>query len=239
MTAPQWDIIMISRDFSLEEKVLMNVAMDQFAQAAHSPSDWLKSWKAGSGKKIIGCFPLYIPEELIHAAGILPVVLQGSDKPVARAGEYLHSNVCHPVQGSFDQALRGEMHYVDGVAFADICEQAKRASSLWRLYHTFPFRFNFLFPHVLNSPTATPYMIRELGRFKRSLEEFSGREITSSALAESIALYNRTRELLAELYRRRQRSPGSFSVVEVSQILAAVQTMPKEDFNPLLETYLA
>ena len=217
----------------------MNVAMDQFAQVARSPGDWLKAWKAGSGKKVIGCFPLYIPEELIHAAGMLPVVLQGSDKPVTRAGEYLHSNVCHPVQGNFDQALRGEMDYVDGVAFADICEQAKRASSLWRLYHTFPYRFNFLFPHVLNSPAASPYMIKELGRFKRSLEEFSGRKITSGALAQSIALYNRTRELMAELYRRRQQSPGSFTVAEVARILAAAQTMPKEDFNPLLETYLA
>jgi benzoyl-CoA reductase/2-hydroxyglutaryl-CoA dehydratase subunit BcrC/BadD/HgdB len=147
--------------------------------------------------------------------------------------------VCHPVQGNFDQALRGEMDYVDGLVFADICEQAKRASSLWRLYHTVPYRFNFLFPHVLNSPAASQYMLKELGRFKRSLEGFSEREITAAALGQSIALYNRTRQLLAQLYQRRRQAPGSFTVAEVAQVMAAAQTMPKEEFNPLLESYLA
>ncbi len=143
----------------------MSAAMDQFARVAHSPGDWLKGWKAKSGKKVIGGFPLYVPEELIHAAGMLPVVLQGSDKPITRAAEYLHSNVCHPVQGNFDQALRGEMDYVDGLVFADVCEQAKRAASLWQLYHTVPYRFNILFPHILNSQAASSYMVKELGRF--------------------------------------------------------------------------
>jgi benzoyl-CoA reductase subunit C len=217
----------------------MSAAMDQFARVAHSPGDWLKGWKAKSGKKVIGGFPLYVPEELIHAAGMLPVVLQGSDKPITRAAEYLHSNVCHPVQGNFDQALRGEMDYVDGLVFADVCEQAKRAASLWQLYHTVPYRFNILFPHILNSQAASSYMVKELGRFKRSLEQFTGGEITAGALGQSIALYNRTRQLLAQLYKRRRQAPGSFTVAEMAQVMAAAQTMPKEDFNPLLEAYLS
>lgn len=217
----------------------MSAATDQFAQVEHAPGGWLKRWKARSGKKVIGCFPLYVPEELVHAAGMLPVVLQGSDKPIARATEYLHSNTCHPLQGNFDQALRGEMDYVDGLVFADICEQAKRGASLWRLYHTVPYRFNLLLPHVKDSPAAMPYMITELDRFKRSLEGFTGHAITPKALGQSIALYNRTRQLLAQLYQRRRQSPGSFTVTEVAQVMAAAQVMPREEFNPLLEAYLA
>ncbi len=217
----------------------MSAEMDRFAPVANSPGEWLQEWKAKSGKKVVGCFPLYVPEELIHAAGMLPVVLQGSDKPITRAAEYLHSNICHPVQSSFDQALRGEMDYVDGLVFADVCEQAKRASSLWQLYHTTPYRFNILFPHLLNSPAAFQYMLKELSRFKRSLEGFTGREITPEALGQSIALHNRTRQLLAQLYQRRRQAPGSFTTAEMAQVMAAAQTMPKEEFNPLLEAYLA
>lgn len=217
----------------------MTVSLADFERVADNPRDWLKEWRSKTGRKVIGCFPLYVPEEIIHAADMLPVVLQGSDKPIAFSNQYLHSNVCHPVLGNFDQALRGEMDYVDGLVISDVCEQAKRASSLWKIYHSLPYHHNIIFPKTLDQTSARGYLVYELNRFRTSLEKLGGKAVTTAALRESIALYNRTRSLLSRLYQGRRQQPGAFTTAEVATIVEAAMLLPKEDFNPLLERYLA
>lgn len=216
----------------------MASVLSQFARAADHPREWLLEWKARTGKKVIGCFPLYGPEELIHASGMLPVLLQGSDKPIALASQHLHANVCHPVRTNFDQALRGEMDFMDGLVVSDVCEQAKRCSSMWKLYHHLPYHHNLIYPKVIDSGAAPDYLVYELKRCKASLEHFTGRPIPEGAIKQSIALYNRTRSLLSQLYQRRREKPESFTTEEMAQVMAASQVMPKEEFNPLLEGYL-
>ncbi|MDT3701416.1 MAG: hypothetical protein RO469_18625 [Thermincola sp.] len=38
---------------------------------------YIKEWKKRTGGKAIGLFPIYVPKEIIHAAGVLPVELYG------------------------------------------------------------------------------------------------------------------------------------------------------------------
>ena len=46
--------------------------LDEFKVMAAPPKQQLQEYKA-QGKKVIGCFAPYAPEELIHAAGMLPM----------------------------------------------------------------------------------------------------------------------------------------------------------------------
>ena len=45
----------------------------------------VKDWKA-AGKKVIGWFNPYVPEEIIHAAGMLPFEVTGNNEPVQMQG---------------------------------------------------------------------------------------------------------------------------------------------------------
>lgn len=41
------------------------------------------------GHKVIGCLPILIPEELVHASGAFPVGIWGAERlPIVRAAEY-------------------------------------------------------------------------------------------------------------------------------------------------------
>ena len=59
--------------------------------------EYARVWKERTGGKVIGTFCTYVPEELICAAGILPVRILGSHEPeditdqhiVVRPGIYL------------------------------------------------------------------------------------------------------------------------------------------------------
>ena len=60
----------------------------EFQQVAANPSAQLKQYKA-EGKKVIGVLPYYAPEELVYAAGMVPMGIWGSNnKTISRAKEY-------------------------------------------------------------------------------------------------------------------------------------------------------
>ncbi|MBU3914942.1 2-hydroxyacyl-CoA dehydratase, partial [bacterium] len=65
------------------DKILNNLA-----EIVEQPYEKAKGWKRSTGSKVIGVFPMHFPEELIHAAGVLPIVFQESDQPVTLGHAY-------------------------------------------------------------------------------------------------------------------------------------------------------
>src|SRR5574341_993753 len=55
-----------------------------------------------NGDKVIGAFCAYFPEEIVHAAGAVPLILcGGADFPVADAEKVLPRNTCPLIKSSF------------------------------------------------------------------------------------------------------------------------------------------
>ena len=93
----------------------MEDILSKFSEVTEDPYKRLAKWKEQTGSKIIGCFPMYVPEEIIHAAGILPVTILGSDKPITHADKYVQLYICGLVRSNFDLALRGDLDFLDGM----------------------------------------------------------------------------------------------------------------------------
>ena len=84
----------------------MKEIFKKFVSIVKDPHAWLTKWKKEKSKKILGCFPMYIPEEIIHASGILPILLLGSNERVTLGDKYCHPYVCDLVRGNFDLSLK-------------------------------------------------------------------------------------------------------------------------------------
>ena len=56
-----------------------------------------KAWKRETQGKLVGYLPIYVPRELIHAAGALPVgIFGGGDRlEIIRGDAYFQSYICH------------------------------------------------------------------------------------------------------------------------------------------------
>jgi len=54
---------------------------EQFAEVVENRHQFARDWKVNSGKKVIGYFCTYVPEELIYAADILPVRVMSGHNP--------------------------------------------------------------------------------------------------------------------------------------------------------------
>ncbi|MFC1980946.1 2-hydroxyacyl-CoA dehydratase subunit D [Chloroflexota bacterium] len=215
-----------------------NKILDKFTTVAQNPGNWINNWKAQTQKKVIGCFPMYVTEEIIHAAGLLPVYLLGSDEPIGLAANYFHQSVCHPIRSNLDAALRGQLDFLDGLIIADVCEQVKRGADLWLLAKPTPFFFKLRLPGVLNASSHRSWLLQELGRLRSALEHLTGSKISDDSLRNSITIYNQHRSLLKDLYERRREGLLSLNLAQLEKILIAAMFMPKEEHVELLFAYL-
>jgi len=192
-----------------------------------------------SGKKIFGWLCTYVPEEIIHAAGILPVRIVGYSHEVDLddGTAYLYVNNCSFSRSCLQLGLRGEYDFLDGVVGGSTCDGARRLFDLWRNYIGTPFHHVLTIPRKYTEKAHNLYHY-EVAQFTQHLEEFLGCQIADEALLQSINLYNETRRLLKQLYDLRKRDNPPITGAETMEVLNASFRMPKEVFNEWLRGLL-
>jgi benzoyl-CoA reductase subunit C len=216
----------------------MKRTLQFLTEITESPYSWLKQWKEETGRKVIGCFPMYVPEEIIHAAGLLPVVLLEQEQTVTLADNYIQPYICSPVRNSLDLSLKGGMDCLDGLVFPDICEPAQMISEVWKIHHPVPFFHNVMVPVNTLASYSLSRLTHEFSRMKTALEKFTGKTITQQDLKNSIAVYNGNRRLLHRLYQHRREHPEQITAREVAAVVASSMLMLKEEHSRLLERIL-
>ena len=199
----------------------------------------VREWKARTGGLAIGYMPIYIPCELLHAQGVLPVGLMGArdDLEIIKGDAYYQSYICHIPRSTIELGLNGSLDCLDGVIFPAICDVIRNLSGIWQT----------LFPDKLVRYLDVPQNFAPNigGRFYRDeLESLSAdltargaRAYDSASLSASIALYNRLRALVRDLYALRQDAPWKVPTSELYIILRATLVLPIEDAIGLLDAY--
>jgi len=216
----------------------MDKLLKKFAEIVGDPYSRLAQWKKETGRKIIGCFPMYIPEEIIHAAGMLPVTLLGSDEAVTLADQYAHPYICQLVRGNFDLSLKGELDFLDGVVFSDFCLTVQMISDIWIHHKPVSFYHQLILPKNMVAPYTKRYILRQFTGLKGSLEKLGGREISEDSLKKSISVYNENRRLLHRLYQLRRTNAGLIRARDMATVVASSMLMPKEEHSRLLSQLL-
>src|ERR1700758_3349333 len=76
---------------------------------------------------VIGYFPVYAPVEIIHAAGMLPVGLNGAGDclDIQYAGARVGSFICSIIKTTLEMGLREHLKVFDGMLFSSICDSAR------------------------------------------------------------------------------------------------------------------
>ncbi|MGA3055318.1 MAG: benzoyl-CoA reductase subunit C [Candidatus Korobacteraceae bacterium] len=201
----------------------------------------VRAWKeAGAGRKAIGHMPIYVPRELIHAAGMLPVGIVGAGErlEIIRGDAYFQSYICHIPRSTIELALSRRLDVLDGMLFPSICDVIRNLSGMWTML--FPERYvRYVdLPQNFESATGGVYWRRELETLREDFSRLSGRPIEDDALRHSIAVYNENRSAICELYRARSHQPWIFPTSEVYVLLRAANVLPPEDHTALLRQYL-
>ncbi len=95
--------------------------LEEFKLRAREPEFAAKAWKEKTKGKVVGIAGLDVPEPLVHAAGMLPVVLLDRDEQVTLGNTHVEMHQCGYMRSLIDQALKGELEYCDELLFHDCC----------------------------------------------------------------------------------------------------------------------
>lgn len=200
----------------------------------------IKQWKE-RGKKIIGWICGYVPEEIIHAAGMLPVRVTGYHalRGLDDATLHLSTSVCSFSRSCLQLMLDQQLNFMDGFIGGNCCDATRRFSELCILHEFAAPHTDMIDPPARITDGSIALYRKELLDSKKWLENTFRVHISDEALRESIKVHNATRKLLRRLNERRKSDTPPISGSEVLEVLNAGFTMPKEEFNNILEKLLA
>jgi bcr-type benzoyl-CoA reductase subunit C len=210
----------------------------KFTEAVANPYEWLKEWKKTHDRRLMGVSPMHFPEEIVHAAGLQPVVLQESDEPVTFGHSYIYPFFCAWTRGTLDMLAKEKLDLFDGLLFFDECAQVRTARIIAENRIPFPYYWLLQPTCSVGIPSALAEVEETYQELRGEMQRFVGHEITDQALQESILLYNRSRSLMRRLYDLRRAKPGVLRAREILAIVQSGMVMPKEEHNGLLEKLL-
>ncbi len=192
----------------------------------------VRKWREAGGK-VLGHFQVYFPEELAHAAGILPVKVRGAPVDRREADSKFGSYLCSILRSSLELALTGRLD-LDMFVTHPICDAARNLAGIWGRNRPESAQILYL-PQNPNSAFAGNYLSQEYRRVLDDIEAVTGATVTDEQLNHSIGVFNRNRLLLRELYEIKRTTPWLLPINEAYVLMAIGGLIQREEHNELLE----
>jgi len=187
-----------------------------------------------AGKKIIGYPCVYVPLEMLTALDIIPYQTCGDMRePVIEADRALPHSFCPIMRNYLDCALKGKNDFLDGMVTAHSCDPQEKTARVWESYTHYHY-FHFIDMPITIRPEAQEYLRSQLNDFRKTLESFTGKELSKDNLGAAVKSHNRQRALVTELYELTKPSPPLVSGTETVQVLKALTGLPISEGNDLL-----
>jgi benzoyl-CoA reductase subunit C len=214
----------------------LEAILDSIREVLDDPScPTVARWREGGGK-VVGHFQVYFPEEIAHAAGLLPVKVRGASVEARQSDARFGSYLCSIVKTSLELALDGRLQ-LDLFVTHPICDAARNLAAVWGRNVSYPCEILTL-PQNANSSQSALYLRHEYDRLRRVVEDVAQRRIGADDLCRSIAIFNENRRLLRNLYAVKRDTPWLLGVDEAYALTAIGGVVPREEHNALLRAVL-
>ena len=165
-----------------------------------------------AGKKIIGAFCLYVPEELVYASDATMVGLcGGADFSIPDAEAVLPRNICPLIKSFFGFKVGGTCPYFqscDMVVGETTCDGKKK---VYEVLEDYTPTYVMEIPHRVDTPQARALWLAEVKQFKQKMEDLTGNAIEKDALKDAIRLINAKRTAMRRVSETRRASPTPIS----------------------------
>ena len=221
------------------ETDIKSEAFQKFVEAAEGIlNPEVRAWK-DQGGGVVGFFCSTVPEELFTAAGLLPFRMRGTGSTSTELSDAYFSSInCSFPRHTFNQALRGEYDFLDGLVCINSCDHVRRIYDNWIRALKTPFVQVMSLPRKMEEPQIDWYY-DELNLLRGQLEEHFGVKVTDERVAEAIALQNQVRGLQKQLYLLRKVDKPPITGAETLAVMVAGTAMPKQRYKELLTELLA
>lgn len=224
--------------------------LSQIEYAAHHPGLMVAKWQQETGQKAIGCLPIHNIEELVHAAGMLPVNLWGGQTSITRASRYLPAFTCSIMKAVIEFALTGVYRNLAAIISPSTCDTLRCIPLLLRLAVPDLPVLGLVLPDNRKSDAGISYLAEEYKKLAWELEKISGHSMTDDLLQNSIEVFNEHRramnafldeaaghcEVITPYYRHMVIKSSFFVPREthtrwLTQLTAGLQALPENNWR--------
>ena len=202
----------------------------ELAEDASFPT--VRRWRE-TGGKVLGHFQVYFPEEIAHAAGMLPLKMRGAPVEPTHSDSRFGSYICSILKTSLELVLSNSVE-LDMFVTHPICDAARNLAAVWGRNFSYPCQILYL-PQNANSGASAEYLRGEYERVKHDIEAVAGIKVTDEAVRNSLTVYNENRSLLRKMYEIKRKQPWLLSGFEAYLLMTVGGMITREEHNEMLK----
>ena len=209
--------------------------IERFRHITENTHEYAKSLQR-NGRRLVGYMCTHVPEEILYAAGIVPVRILSAHESQAMTRSYIHETYCSFSHDCAYQGLQQNYNYLDLIAHSSSCIHMAEAFNVWIRFAGFREKSYLIpYPHIIHTKHAGGFMVASFGEFKNFIEKFAKKSITDDDIERAIKVYNHTRRLLKRLWGFLRQGNPPITGSDVAAVTLASQVMDKLECNQMLE----
>ena len=221
-------------------------------KVSNNPAKSVEAVMKETGKRAVGCFPYYTPEEIIYAGGMLPIGLWGAQTEFKLSDKYLQSFCCSIMRANLELGIKGVYDSMSAIVIPTYCDTLKCICENWKRAVPNTYLIPIVYPQNRKIKAGMEYLIQELKRVQSELEKIAGKDITEADLLASIGVYENYRKTMREFtslvnqYPRTLNAKIRHLIIKaayfsdkklftetMNELITEIKALPKEDFNGL------
>lgn len=212
----------------------LNELISKFDYISNHPKEMMEDY-IKQGKKVIGVLPVYTPEEIVHAAGMVPMGLWGGQVEIDKAKQYYPAFACSIMQSIAEFGLKGSYKGLSGVIIPCMCDTLICMTQNWKSGIKEIPMIPFVHPQNRKIEGGVTYLMTEYDHVKAELEKICGGEIAEEAMLKSIDVYNENRKVMQEFVELVPKYLNTITPTVRNVIIKARHFMLKEDHTAMMK----
>lgn len=213
--------------------------IEQLCDAALHPGKTIAATHKETGKDLIGCFPIHTPDEIIYAAGCIPVGMWGGTTELQLADKYLQSFCCSVMRTNIEFGMRGVYNDLKAVIIPTFCDTLKCIEENWKVAVPQIPVIGMAYPQHRDLKAGIEYMISETKRVKHELELILGKIILEEKVEEAFAVYEDYRATMRTFTEVAAKHPEIIGAKTRYLLIKAGQFMDKAVYTQKMKEIIA
>lgn len=209
--------------------------IEQLCDAALHPGKTILATREETGKDLVGCFPIHTPEEIVYAAGCVPVGMWGGRTEIQLADKYLQSFCCSIMRTNVELAMRGTYDMLKAVIIPTFCDTMKCIVENMKLAMPKVPTIAMAYPQHRTLSAGVEYTVSEIKRVRHQLELILGKIITERKIEEAFAVYEEYRQAMRRFTEISAEHPDIITARKRHLLIKAGQFMDKAIYTRMIK----
>lgn len=209
--------------------------LEQFKYYANNPRKQLDKYLA-EGKKAVGIFPYYAPEEIVYAAGVVPFGVWGGQGPIEQAKNYFPTFYYSLALRCLEMALDGTLDGLSASMITTLDDTLRPFSQNYKVSAGRKIPMIFLnHGQHRKEEFGKRYNARIFNKAKEELEKICDVKVTDENLKKSFEVYNENRAEKRKFIKLAAVHPQTIKASDRCYVLKSSYFMWKHEHTELLK----